>query len=298
MSEEPLIIESSSTALVNAPLRAIVDLNTAKQGLAEFKEFWKGYLVEGEDFGTIPGTPKPTLYKSGADKLCEIYRLADDYEIVHNAVDWEQGLFDYEIRCKLTRDGRLITVGLGCCSTWESKYRFRNAARECPLCKRETIIVDKFNGGFKCWEKKGGCGAKFKADDPQITGQSMERRKNPDIWDLKNTVLKMAKKRAKVDATLSATRSSAIFSQDMDDDDEPQPTGYISEGERKGLFAAAKRALGKDVYVADLKKYLLETHEITETTKVTPDVANDVFRWLNTIENANRREPESQVDFS
>src|SRR5690606_28333663 len=36
-------------------------------------------------------------------------------------------------------------------------------------------------------------------------------------WSLCNTVLKMAKKRALIDATLSATRSSGIFTQDVED---------------------------------------------------------------------------------
>jgi hypothetical protein len=40
---------------------------------------------------------------------------------------------------------------------------------------------------------------------------------NEDPWVLWNTVLKMAKKRALIDATLSATSSSGIFTQDVED---------------------------------------------------------------------------------
>lgn len=43
-----------------------------------------------------------------------------------------------------------------------------------------------------------------------------------DTFSLQNTLLKMAKKRALVDAVLSATRSSGIFTQDIEDFDMPQ----------------------------------------------------------------------------
>ena len=44
-----------------------------------------------------------------------------------------------------------------------------------------------------------------------------------DAFTIQNTLLKMAKKRALVDAVLSATRSSGLFTQDMEDLELPQP---------------------------------------------------------------------------
>ena len=44
-----------------------------------------------------------------------------------------------------------------------------------------------------------------------------------DPFTIQNTLLKMAKKRALVDAVLSATRSSGLFTQDIEDLDLPQP---------------------------------------------------------------------------
>ena len=47
---------------------------------------------------------------------------------------------------------------------------------------------------------------------------SRERKyKNQDAFSISNTILKMAKKRALVDAVLSATRSSGIFTQDIEE---------------------------------------------------------------------------------
>ena len=204
-------------------LSPVMSLQLAKQRLKEFQEFVKEYLVEDEDFGRIPGTPKPTLLKPGADKLCELYGLSDSYEIVDKVEDYSQNpaLFDYTIRCTLTRMRTQLPVssGLGSCNSYEGKYRWREAQRLCPNCHKPAIIKGKeeYGGGWVCFEKKGGCKAKFADDDPAITKQNLGKVENDDIATLKNTILKMAKKRAKVDATLAATRSSGIFTQDVED---------------------------------------------------------------------------------
>ena len=204
-------------------LSPVMNLAVAKRRLAEFQEFVKDYLKEGEDFGIIPGTPKPTLLKPGADKLCELYGLADSYRILDKVEDYDAKppLFDYTIECTLTRlrTGLVVATGLGSCNSYESHYRWRKGARKCPECGKETIIKGKqeYGGGWLCFAKKGGCGAKYKDGDKAIEGQSADRVENEDIIDQKNTVLKMGKKRAKIDATLSATRSSGVFTQDLED---------------------------------------------------------------------------------
>src|SRR5579863_4222291 len=132
-----------------------------------------------------------------------------------------RNLFDYEVECSLIskRSGQLVATGLGSCNSFEGKYRWREQQRKCPTCGKEAIIKGKaeYGGGFLCWKKKDGCGAKFEEDDDAITGQPAGKVQNEDIPTLKNTILKMAKKRAKVDAVLSATRSSGLFTQDIED---------------------------------------------------------------------------------
>src|SRR6185436_597804 len=108
----------------NLLLTPVMNLELARQRLHEFQAFIKEYLVEGEDFGTIPGTPKPTLYKPGSDKLCELYGLADTYEVTKRIEDWDRNLFFYEIRCTLLskRDDSLVATGLGSCNSYEGRY--------------------------------------------------------------------------------------------------------------------------------------------------------------------------------
>ena len=222
----------------------VMDLESARQRLQQFQQFIKEYLVEGEDYGTIPGTQKRTLLKPGADKLCELYGLADDYQVVQRNEDFEKGLFDYEIKCIITskRGGFLVSTGLGSCNSYEKKYRWRDSKRKCPNCGKETIIKgkDEYGGGWLCWTKNGGCGAKFTDGDPAIEAQTVGKVQNEDVADLKNVILKMAKKRAKIDATLSATRSSGVFTQDVEDWDlskmapaQAEPQGTTVEAEKK-----------------------------------------------------------------
>jgi hypothetical protein len=205
----------------NYLITATMDLALARQRLQEFQAFVKEYLIEGEDFGKIPGAPKPCLLKPGADKLCELYGLSDDYEFIDRVEDFDRGIFDYTIKCILTdrRHGIMISAGLGSCNSLEQKYRWRDSRRACPQCGKEAIIKGKeeYGGGWLCFAKKGGCGAKFAEDDPSIMEQPIGRTVNEDVADQKNTILKMAKKRSKIDATLSATRSSGVFTQDIED---------------------------------------------------------------------------------
>ena len=218
--EAIVVRDEQAAALVLTP---IMNVDLAKKRLAEFQEFVSGYLKEDEDYGIIPGTKKPCLWKPGADKLCELYGLADDYEILTQVerFDAEPALFDYTVKCILTsrRDRGLVATGLGSCNTYEAKYKWREAQRLCPQCHQPFIIKGKeeYGGGWFCFPKKGGCGAKFGDGDPAIENQKAGRIPNDDIAAQKNTVLKMAKKRAKVDAVLSATRSSGLFEQGEDD---------------------------------------------------------------------------------
>lgn len=227
-------------------LTPVMNLQLAKSRLAEFQKFVSEYMVLGEDYGQIPGTPKPTLYKPGADKLCELYGLSDSYRVIDRLVDFDRGLFDYEIECTLSRDAVVIATGLGSCSSFEGKYRWRDSKYKCPECQKETIIKGKeeYGGGWLCFQKKGGCNAKFDVDDQRIVGQTMGQVENDDIATLKNTILKMAKKRAKVDAVLAATRSSGVFTQDVGDDEgkKKPPTAPIQPPQRKSESASSAPA--------------------------------------------------------
>jgi hypothetical protein len=182
-------------------------------------------MKKDTDFGTIPGTPKPTLYQPGADKLNNLFGLVPRFSTVVKMEDWTgeqhggEPFFHYEISCSLWRGDYLMGEGVGSCNSWEKKYRWRKAERVCPHCGKDSIIKGKseYGGGYVCFAKKGGCNAKFKDGDKSIEGQEPGNKPNPEIFDLVNTVLKMASKRAKIAATLNATSAHEFFTQDVED---------------------------------------------------------------------------------
>jgi ssDNA-binding Zn-finger/Zn-ribbon topoisomerase 1 len=181
---------------------------------------------EGEDYGVIPGTIKPTLLKPGAEKICNVYGLVPVFEET-----WIEGdgvstpHLRVRIKCRLHRgdeNGPVAGQGLGAANSWEKKHRYRGAKRACPSCGCEgTIKRSSFekdgDKGWYCHGKAGGCGATFHSADPAITEQQGGQVDNPDPYDVENTLLKMASKRAQVDATLRVTATSGLFTQDVED---------------------------------------------------------------------------------
>ncbi len=176
-------------------------------------------------YGVIPGTgDKPTLLKPGAELLCSVYGLRPDFE---PAVTYGDGKtrpdVDVTMRCELHLGdlaGPVVAVGYGMANSWERKHRYRRGERTCPGCGVVGSVIKgkaEYGGGWLCWAKKGGCGAKFDDDAEAIVSQAVGDVENADPHDLSNTLIKMAKKRAFLDATLTGTASSDVFTQDLEE---------------------------------------------------------------------------------
>ena len=197
-----------------------LSVETVKHQIQVIQEVMRDAMVKNTHYGVVPGCgDKPTLLKAGAEKLSLTFRLSPTYVVIKT--DLGNGHREYEVRCTLTHipSGSVFGEGVGTCSSMESKFRYRKAERVCPACGSTAIIKGKaeYGGGWLCFAKKGGCGAKFQDDDETITSQQTGRVENQDPADIYNTILKMAKKRAHVDAVLTATAASDIFAQDLED---------------------------------------------------------------------------------
>lgn len=223
------------------------------------QEVMRSVMQDGQHYGKIPGAgDKPTLLKAGAEKLIMTFRLAPETEVEPLFLE---GGIGYRVKVKLlTFDGRFVGSGVGECSSLEEKYKWRGAV--CDEEYEETP-VDQRRIKFS---KKYGKVEKIK-----------QVRTNPH--DQANTILKMAKKRALVDATLTTLGASDIFTQDIEDMDpetlgrqsSPPPTQtqngsekkegtfttpddqYISDPQRKRLFAIARE---NGVSTEDIKAHL------------------------------------------
>ena len=70
--------------------------------------FVQAQMVKNVDYGTIPGTKKPTLLKAGAEKLCRLFSLRPSYELIQSIADFEKPLFYFHYRCTLIRQGEMV----------------------------------------------------------------------------------------------------------------------------------------------------------------------------------------------
>jgi hypothetical protein len=206
-----------------------------KQKLNLTKEFFREVMQEGVDYGIIPGTDKPTLLKPGAEGLCEFYNFAPTIAGKVEDKNHESGYYAVDITIRLIHraSGAIIGEGVGHANTFESRYRWRWVyERDVPRgMDKDELFSKEFNG-------KG---------NSKYTKYRME---NDDMHSIWNTVLKMAKKRALVDATLAATRSSGIFTQTEQeleaylngDDPEMEGEGTSSSKQNSPARQAAGRA--------------------------------------------------------
>lgn len=177
-------------------------------------------MKDGVHYGLIPGCgDKPALMKPGAEKLCLGFRLEPEHEIITTQLGGEHREITVKTKLRHIGTGNIMGSGVGSCSTMESKYRWRKEDRACPHCGVAAIIKGKeeYGGGWLCFAKRGGCGAKWPDGAQEIEGQQVGRIENPDVADQYNTVLKMAKKRSLVDATLTTLGVSDKFTQDVEE---------------------------------------------------------------------------------
>lgn len=214
LSEEKALTRRESS------IGARVTVEEVLNQVGDIQRLMKEAMKDGEHFGVIPGCgDKPALLKPGAEKIGLLFNFRSEFRIQKR--DLEDGHREYEIVCDIIsrETERVVGQGVGLASTLESKYRWRKAERLCPTCGKPSVIKGKaeFGGGWLCWTKKDGCGAKWPDGAEAIESQQTGRVENPDIADSYNTVLKMAKKRAHVDAILSTTAASDIFTQDVED---------------------------------------------------------------------------------
>ena len=132
--------------------------------LANIETIVAKYLKAGRDYDRLPNTTKPTLLKSVAEILADVFGFRTSAKVINRIADYDKQFVLYEVCVTVVNsDGKIIADGLGSCNSRERKYL------------------------------------------------------KTDFATNLNTVLKIAKKRAFVDAVLTATHASHIFTQDMED---------------------------------------------------------------------------------
>ncbi len=178
------------------------------------QKLMKEVLREGEHYGNIPGTEKPTLLKSGAENLCFTFRLCPriqdqirDLGNAHREVISTCSIYSVE-------SGELLASVSGSCSTMESKYRYRGSGYQLT---GESIPEDSRE--MKSEYRKKGYGMKNINGEWHWVRYTGGKTENPDLADTWNTVLKIAQKRSLIAAVLVSLAVSDMYNQDLDDMD-------------------------------------------------------------------------------
>jgi hypothetical protein len=188
----------------------IVPVAAIKSRVQAIRELVESVMQENVHYGKIPGTPKKSLWKPGAELICAMLRIGVRYEVE----DLARGdVAHYRVRCiGFNTAGQMLGEGLAEASTGEEKYRWRTA-----LCQEEYDDTPETHRRIKYRRGQGG-------------GHYKQMQIKTETADSANTILKMAAKRAHVAMTLTVAGCSDFFSQDFEDidgpivgDDEPQP---------------------------------------------------------------------------
>lgn len=167
-----------------------------KTNVKTLQEILEKVMLKDVHYGVVPGCGnKPALLKAGAEKIMSTFRLSADPVVADLSTS---DCCRYRVTLRLLAiDGTFCGAGVGEASTDEEKYKWRRA-----VCQAEFSDTDETRRRIK-YNKDGT--------------KTEQVRTNPS--DLANTVLKMAKKRALVDAVLTATAASDLFEQDIEDMD-------------------------------------------------------------------------------
>jgi hypothetical protein len=127
-------------------------MERAAERISLLQEFVRDQLIEGTDYGNIPGTPKPSLWQPGAQKLIRLFGLTCQKECTHREVDWDQNYASFSYKATVYRGNQIISQCEGSCNSGELKYQ-----------RTKTQLPDKLNTLQKMAQKRAFVGAVIEA---------------------------------------------------------------------------------------------------------------------------------------
>ena len=183
---------------------------------AETVEFLKQVLVEGVDYGSIANERgKAGMFKAGAEKVAIGYGLRPEFEVIDKDIDHDRETKFLMTKWEFAKEKEtpnwteLLAAG---------QLRERRSKKGGTYWQRAIIEQGTALGLYRYVVR-----CRLYAGDGREVGQgvgaasSLESKYIRAPRDSENTILKMAKKRAMVDAVLTAAGLSDRFTQDTED---------------------------------------------------------------------------------
>jgi len=233
-----------------------IDEKAVVEQVRAIQKIMQTVMKEGTHYGVIPGCKQPSLYKAGSETLLSAFKISVEPEI-EEIRDGDHITVKVRAIGRHMTSGIVVGVGVGECSTAEEKYSWRTS-----VCDEEYDATKETQRRLK-WFK-----GYARENKPPYSVKQV--RTNPA--DLANTVLKMAKKRAQVDLSLTCLAASDIFTQDIED----LPAEYVDDFQNRDKPAnnkyQPKEAASRPMYsVENFDKNFPAWEQLIATGKKTAD---------------------------
>lgn len=278
------VIDVEATEVSTPAQQHSFDIDSVRQRYKAIIDLQRSVMKKGIDYDQIGRNQNATLLKPGAEKLAILFGLRVSYEAVKTVENWDGGFFYYHYKALLKNSsGAVVGEGEGSCNTKEKKYRWSWQTRSVkPPQEEADLLVSSGEGRWrKIWVTQNGRRSEQWAFQDRI--------ENPDVFDLVNTVQKMAQKRALVAAVLVTVGASELFTQDLEDFEDqldagspppvevvieqpPAPTGpvdYSDDPQWKKLSARFHQLTNGDLQT-DFKRAFKRMHKVDSVKHIEP----------------------------
>lgn len=232
------------------------------QQSAELRDMMRSVLVEGTDYGTIPGVNRPSLFKSGAEWLLKWAGYGHRLEPVDIERDTDGRKFGITYRCTvhLLADPSCIVSSCDGYAGYDEDRFYQSVV---ALEVKERAFAEKDHRQPKAWKWA-------------------EEYRAP--W---NSVIKMSQKRGFTGATLTACAASGLFTQDMEDVVPPPPPVAKTEmASDADVSAITERiaALPDATKVALREAWKAVPLPVPTTEYLTAEMLPEAFKLLDSFE--------------
>lgn len=213
------ITERNGTGLVPVQSALLRPIATPTQVIEVHKEAVKlieAALEQDRDYGIIPGTERPTLLKPGAERLLASFGIYAESTIAEQEIDHDRSnVYSFKkwvfAKKKPSDDEaeEMKAAGTGRWKKTDSGWSWQTATVEAGTSIGLYRYVIKTDLKLRTTGMIVGTGIG--------SCSSLESKYLRSPRDSENTILKMAKKRSLIDATLSTLGLSDRFTQDVED---------------------------------------------------------------------------------
>jgi hypothetical protein len=217
-------------------------------------------MKEGHHYYTFGGSKdKPSLKKEGAHNLIGLYNVRPEYDQTVEHLD--NGHFNICVKCRLysLKSEKEVAQGEGAASSMEPKYKYR-------------------------WVPKDEVPKKYNADDlPKkwVFNKPKFRVENEDPYELFNTLVKMADKRACVAAASHLPIVSELFTQDVEDMPNLQKEKKQEKEAKKEDLSAGVKEAGGETQTQGGGASEIRLSFGKHNGKTLDEIPSDYLKWLS-----------------